>query len=143
VFAVRASQTPLSGQGHFKRAVATGEFALGDYFISPRVGPTLGAALPHRDPEGAIDLIVTAVLELSWFDRVASGFADAVVLMFDGTGTLIARQPSSEHWLGRRVDHPMIEAMLKQPEGTFIGECLDGVRRIFGFAQLSGSNGRQ
>ncbi len=64
------------------------------------------------------------------------------MLMFDGTGTLIARQPSSEHWLGRRFDHPMIAAMLKEPEGTFIGECLDGVRRIFGFTRLPGSDGR-
>ncbi len=66
----------LSDRSHFKRAMTTGEFALGDYFVSPRLGPTLGVALPHRGPGGAVDLLVTAVLELSWFDRVASAFAE-------------------------------------------------------------------
>src|SRR5262249_9819184 len=58
-------------------------------------------------------------------------------MMFDGSGTILARRPSGQDWLGRRFkDHPMIAAMSAQPEGIFAGTCLDGIRRIFGYVQL-------
>ena len=69
------------------------------------MGSTLFAALPHHAPDGSIDLVVSAPLELNWFTQVASSLAqsfDAVVMMVDGSGTLIARQPSRESWVGRQ-----------------------------------------
>src|SRR5262249_25569087 len=42
----------------------------------------------------------------------------------------------------RFAHHPLIRAMLAQPEGTFTGESLDGVRRIYGFVQLPGTSAR-
>jgi GGDEF domain-containing protein len=136
----------ISHLPHFKRAMETGEFALSDYFVGRVVGPTLFAAMPHFAADGSLDVLVSAPLDLSWFDRVASGLAQSsgsVVLMFDSTGTLLARQPAPQGLVGRQFkDHPMIRAMLAQPEGVFTGESLDGVRRIFGFVQLPGTGAR-
>jgi GGDEF domain-containing protein len=136
----------ISHLPHFKRATQTREFALSDYFVGRVVGPTLFAAMPHIAADGRIDVLVSAPLELGWFDRVASALAQSsgsVVLMFDGTGSLLARQPAPEGLVGRQFkDHPMIRAMLAQPEGVFTGESLDGVRRIFGYVQLPGTSAR-
>ena len=64
-------------------------------------------------------------------------------MMVDGSGTLIARQPSRESWVGRKfADHPMIRTMLASPEGVVTGESLDGVRRVFGFVELPGTSAR-
>ena len=136
----------ISPLPQFKSAIESGKFALGDYFVGRIVGPTLIAALPHYAVDGSIDVIVSAALDLSWFDRAMSVFAQssgAVVLMFDGAGTVLARQPSEQASVGRQFkDHPLDRAMAAQPEGIFAGECLDGVRRIFGYVQLPGTNAR-
>ncbi len=136
----------LSRTPHFTQAMKTGEFALSDYYVGRLTGPTLLAALPHRAPDGSIDLVVTGPLELSWFTQVASALSqsfDAVVLMVDGSGTLLARQPSRDSWVGKTfADHPMIRAMLAAREGVFTGESLDGVRRVFGFMELPGTGTR-
>jgi GGDEF domain-containing protein len=136
----------ISHLPHFKSATKSGEFALSDYFVGRVVGPTLFAAMPHTGPDGAIDVLVSAPLELSWFDHVASTLAQSsgsVVMMVDGTGTLLARQPVQDGLVGRQFkDRPLIRAMLAQPEGMYTGESLDGVRRIFGFVQLPGTTAR-
>ena len=136
----------ISHLPHFKRAMQTREFALSDYFVGRVVGPTLFAAMPHIATDGSIDVLVTAPLELSWFDRVASALAQStgsVVLMFDSKGSLLARQPAPEGLVGRHFeDHPAIRAMLAHPEGVYTGEGLDGVRRIFGYAQVPGTGAR-
>jgi len=63
--------------------------------------------------------------------------------MFDVSGTLLAHRPSRENWPGRQFkDHPLIRAALAQREGRFTGEGLDGVRRVFGFVQLPGTDAR-
>jgi len=131
---------------HFARAIKTGEFALSDYFVGKVLGPTLLTALPHHAPDGAIDVVVSAPLQLSWFTQVASTLAHssgAAVMMIDRSGTLLAHQPSRESWVGRRLaGHPMTRAMLASPEGVFSGESLDGVRRIVGFVELPGTGAR-
>lgn len=131
---------------HFIQAMRTGEFAMSDYFVGRVIGPTIFTALPHRGPDGAIDVLVSAPLELIWFTQVASSLANsfgADVMMVDGSGTILARQPSHENWVGRRfADNPIIRAMLASPEGTVTGGGVDGVHRVFGFVQLPGTSAR-
>src|SRR5271166_4533731 len=136
----------VSNRPSFKLAMESGKFALGDYVVGSVLGPAVIAALPHYAADGAIDVVVSAALELSWFERATSIFAQSsgsVVMMFDGSGTILARQPGEQTWVGRQFkNHPMIRAMSAQPEGIFAGECLDGIRRIFGYIELPGTNAR-
>jgi GGDEF domain-containing protein len=131
---------------HFQRAKETREFTLSDYFVGRVLGPTLFAAMPHTAADGTVDVLVSASLELSWFERVAGVLAESsgsVVQMFDGTGTLLARQPAHDSMVGQRfADRDLVRAMLAQREGVFTGGGLDGVRRIFGFVQVPGTNAR-
>src|SRR5262249_19145071 len=121
----------ISHLPHFKGAMATGEFAISDYVVGKVIGPTMFTALPHHAGDGAIDAVVSAPLELGWFDRVAGALAAAtgsVVMMFDGSGTVLARQPNPADLVGRPFkDHPMTQAMLAQSEGNFTGDFGDGV----------------
>ena len=77
-----------------------------------------------------------------WARVLAAG--DPVdVMMFDGTGTVLARYPSSEKWVGQRFqEHPTLHQMLSRTDGNYVGDDIDGVRRIFGFAQLPGVHAR-
>jgi len=141
VIGVDISQLP-----HFKRAMKTGDFALSDYFVGRVTGPTLLTALPHRAPDGSIDAVVSAPLQLGWFTHAAGVLAElsgAAVMLVDRSGTLLAHQPNPESWVGRNfADHALILAMSESAEGVFTGESLDGVRRIFGFVELPGTGTR-
>jgi GGDEF domain-containing protein len=136
----------ISHLPHFTRAMRTGEFAISNYFVGKVTGPTLFTALPHRGLDGSIDVLVSAPLQLSWFTQVASALATsfaADVMVVDGSGTVLAREPSHENWVGRRfADQPVIRAMLAAPEGAVTGEGVDGVHRVFGFVELPGTDAR-
>jgi GGDEF domain-containing protein len=136
----------ISQLPHFKRAMETGDFALSDYFVSQVLGPTLLTALPHRAPDGSIDAVVSAPLQLGWFTQAAGVLAElsgAAVMLVDRSGTLLAHQPSPESWVGRNfAGHALILAMSESSEGAFTGESPDGVRRIFGFVELPGTGTR-
>ena len=136
----------VAQNAHIVQAVQTGESVVSDYFVGTKVGPSLVTALPRRDPDGAIDAVFTALLDLTWFERVAgevTGQPGSVALMMDGNGTLLARHPSRESWTGRQFkDHPLVRAALASEEGIHAGESLDGVRRIFGFVRIPGTSAR-
>jgi len=60
--------------------------------------------------------------------------------MIDGSGTILAQYPNHQDLIGRQFgDHPLVRAMLGQPEGLVTATALDGVRRIFGYIQLPGT----
>jgi GGDEF domain-containing protein len=143
---LRAIDLDVSRNAHIVQALNTGEFVVSDYFTGEKVGPTLVTVLPRRAPDGSIDALLTALLDLSWFARVAGTVAadpGAVALMVDGSGTLLARTPSREDWAGRTFrDHPLVQRVLASPEGVYTGECLDGARRVFGFVQLPATSTR-
>jgi len=79
-------------------------------------------------------------MDLSWIGRVAQAAASrpgTVVLMTDGAGTVLARYPEPQKWVGRSyLDHPLVTHLLLRTEGTVTESGLDGVRRVFGFVKL-------
>ena len=65
------------------------------------------------------------------------------MLMIDGNGTVLAQYPNHQDLIGQEFkDHPLVRAMLSQPEGLVTETALDGVRRIFGYVQLPGTQAR-
>ena len=136
----------VSQNAHIVQALQTGEFVVSDYFVGTKIGPSLVTALPRRDPDGAIDAVFTALLDLTWFERVAgevTGQPGSVALMMDGNGTLLARHRPREldrttvqgssagacpHWRAKKASIP--------------ASSLDGVRRIFGFVRIPGTSAR-
>lgn len=136
----------ISRSPHFVQAMETGEFAISGYFVGARTGPTVLTALPLRRSDGSIEAVITGALELSWIGGVAAALAQSsgsAVMMIDEAGTLLARQPSQDGWVGRQLkDHQLIREMLSSPSGVVTGDSIDGARRIFGFEQVPGSAAR-
>lgn len=137
----------VSDRAHFQRAVKTGEFVVSDYQFGQRLpGPNIVTMLPHRGPDGSIDVIVSGVLDVSWLGRIARAIAErsgSVVLMVDGNGTVITRQPDPDKWAGRQLNNDaLVYELLTRSEGTFTRTGADGVRRMYGFVQLPGTEAR-
>ena len=137
----------ISDRSHFQQAVRTGEFFVSDYTHSQRMAaPSMFASFPQRAADGSIEAVAVGAMDLSWLRRGASALAErsgSVLLMVDGTGTVITRQPDADAWVGRQVrDRPLVRAMLARSEGTVTEDGLDGVRRIFGFVRLPGTEAR-
>lgn len=135
----------ISKRPHFTNTVETGSFVLGDYFMGTRdQSPFIIAAFPQRNANGAIESVVLATLDLNWIGQIASALtarSGAIMLLVDGQGTVLAHEPNPAAWVGRRlIDHPLIKNMVTQPDGVVTETSLDGVRRIFAFAGLPGTN---
>jgi diguanylate cyclase (GGDEF)-like protein len=137
----------ISDRAYFQQALQTGEFVVSEYLFGRRIkGPTIFAGFPQRNASGSVETVAIGALDLSWFGQHAGSLAQrsgSVVLMVDGTGTVAAREPDPDAFVGRNFsDHPLIRALLARAEGTATEAGLDGVRRIYGFTRLPNTQAR-
>jgi GGDEF domain-containing protein len=136
----------ISDRPHFTRAVDSGGFFVSDYFVGARIkSPAITISLAQRGVNESAAAVVIGLLDVSWFEKVAKTFVppSGFMLMIDGRGTVLAQYPKDDDLVGRELGHhPLVQAMLGQPEGFVTTPALDGVRRIFGFVQLPGTNTR-
>ncbi len=106
-----------AGRAYFQRALATRDFAMGDFQIGLFTGkPIVVFASPVLDATQAMQAVVYAALDLTWLTefvttvQVPPGVTLTVV---DHHGTVLARAPDPEHWLGRSAsDAPIVKTML-------------------------------
>ena len=85
-----------------------------------------------------------ATLDLRWIGQIASaitGRHGSIMLLVDSNGTVLADEPQPAEWVGRKLGgHPFIKSLLTQREGVVTAASLDGIRRIFAFVELRGTN---
>jgi len=134
----------VSERPHFYKAVDSGDFFLSDYFVGKRIkAPIVTLSLAQRGANGAAAAVVIGLFDLRWFETAAKTIvpASGSMLMIDGNGTVLARNPAERNLVGQNFkDHALVRAMLTRPEGFVTETGLDGVRRIFGYVQLPGTN---
>jgi hypothetical protein len=135
----------ISDRPHFHEVMRTGEFVISDYLPGRRLtGPNIFALLPQLADDSSIENIAVSVMDVNWISRLGATVTErsgAVMLMVDGAGTIITRHPDPEVWVGRPLkDHPLVHAMFARSEGSVIENGIDGVRRIFGFVKLPGTD---
>jgi diguanylate cyclase (GGDEF)-like protein len=137
----------ISDRLYFQKVLRTGSYVLSDYTVG-RVNntPMMVAGFPQQAADGTVEAVMVGVLDSVWIARLASATAErprAAVLMVDGEGTVLTHHPDPATWAGRQFkDHPLVRPMLSQPEGVVTAAGLDGVRRVFGFVQLPGTDTR-
>ncbi|MGE0372593.1 MAG: EAL domain-containing protein [Gammaproteobacteria bacterium] len=137
----------IADRGYFQRALNAGDFGIGDYQIGRITGlPAINFGYPVRDADGSIRAVVYAALNLSWLNRLAGDIklpAGSTVTVVDSQGTILARYPDAEGWVGMAMgEAPLIRAILgRQAEGTVAIEGLDGEGRLYAFAPLHNSAG--
>lgn len=127
----------VGATSYFQRAAKAKSFAIGDYQVqgaAPR--QTMSFGYPIVDAQGRLQRVLFAALDVSWINQLAGGHAlpDGVELsIVDSKGTLLARFPEPEKWVGKHIpDAPLFEMLQlrsSNSERELVG--LDGVDRIY------------
>jgi len=137
----------FSDRAWFQQTVQKRELVVGEYAIGRISGKaTLVLAHPVLDAAGQVQGVVTVGLDLAWLNQLAAQAqlpAGAVLNLIDHNGTILARYPDAEQWVGKTFpEAPLVQAMLAQPgEGIAKVTGVDGVPRLYAFTPLVGSQG--
>ena len=137
----------LSDRPHFRTAMATREFVVSNYVVG-RLSkkPTFVAVYPTQAIDPNVRAAIITSIDLQWVNTLITSLErrpGSSVLLIDGTGTVIAGDPSMSAWTGKRVENTaFFKHIGPRDEGTIRGEGLDGVRRIFGFVRVPSSDAR-
>lgn len=139
------STLDLSGRSYFQRAMNTRQFAVGDYQIGRVTGkPVIIFAHPELNDEGEVAYLVAAALDLKWFNEFVGRFSlpeKATLTVFSSDGTILARHPEPESWMGRAMpEAPLIRtALQREDEGIVEARGDDGVERLYACRPLKGA----
>lgn len=137
----------LAGQPFFRHALETRDFVLGGYFVGPITGkPVIVAAYPVIDESGRVVSILAAPIDLAWLNHFAAQAqlpVGATLMVVDSQGKILAHYPDPQQWLGKTVPETSLARTLlaESGEGTTEMLGLDGVSRLFAFAELPGFHG--
>ncbi len=133
-------------RSYFKKVMATGEFAIGDFQVGQITGaPNISFGYPIRDPQGEVKGVIWAAWSIDRLNELAANWrlppGTSVVLM-DSQGTVVTRFPQWEAWVGKQfADGELFKRMKAVTEGTLRLPGLDGVERWFAFTTVgAGSN---
>lgn len=139
-----AEKTNLGDRPHFKRAVQNKTFATGDYIMGRTVRKhTINLMYPIVGNSGDVQAVIFAALDLSVLDRFVSDIelpAGAVLVTADSNGTIIARRPNPEKWIGTRTPQSLFDVMIKVGFGTSALTDADGITRLHAFAPVGTNN---
>jgi signal transduction histidine kinase len=128
----------------FERVRQTHAFAAGDYQVGSITGKaTINVAYPILDEVSELRAIINAALDVRWLnDRLAEALLPegTTVSLFDRQGTVVARSPDPDRWVGQSLpDTSIVRTVLAQGEGLVDLPDVDGVVRVFAFKPLVGA----
>jgi len=136
----------LGDRDYFRAALSGQIFSVSDYQIGRVINKSVIVfARPVFDEKGGIQNVVFISVDIpGWFkDMVAHTPLpkDASLMLVNEHGTIFARHPNPEIWMGKTLpDSPIIKAVLAQPGADSLDEIgLDGVRRLHVFAPIKTS----
>ena len=111
----------LGDRAYFKRALATRDFAAGDYQVGRITGKsTLNFGYPVLDDGGKVSGVVYAALDLAWVNRMASEAKlsqGSTLALLDAQGTVLARYPDADTWVGKSAAESPSFKLLMEPHG--------------------------
>ncbi|OGO47674.1 MAG: hypothetical protein A2Z30_01335 [Chloroflexi bacterium RBG_16_64_43] len=132
----------ITDRGYFQRALSSGDFSVGEFQVGRITGRVaINMGYPIHDESGALHGVVYAALSLDWLGQLAAGAGlplGSSVTVIDSLGTVLARFPEEEGWVGQEVpEAPLYMAITQgQGEGVFEAVGLDGEHRLFGYTSL-------
>ncbi len=126
----------LRERAYFQKALDTKSFVLSDFVIGKRSAKPLILAVQPILENGEIQRVMGVAIDLAWLTDLVKVTKqdDARIIVLDRNGSLIARQPDPEGWVGRSLaEFPHIQRMLTERNGVFDGSSVDGRSRIWAF----------
>ncbi|HEY3490073.1 MAG TPA: ATP-binding protein [Candidatus Deferrimicrobiaceae bacterium] len=134
----------LSDRPYFRKAVDTGQFAVGEYQIDRVTGcPSQSGALPVFSASGSIDSVLFASLDFKWMNRqsyrITQELPDGAILTkVDRNGTVLFRYPDPDRLFGKRLPEEALLGIVRSGGGgvrEFTGSS--GSRQVGFFSRLS------
>jgi len=134
----------ISDRPSFQKAIQTKTFVVSEYMIGRLSGkPVITFSYPSLE-DWKVKAYVAAAMDLSWLNRLISGTPlpkDSVIAVIDRSGTLLARYPDPSHWVGKNfAQTPLFKQILETTEGSTEVDGFDGVRRLYAFTSMEGSD---
>jgi serine phosphatase RsbU (regulator of sigma subunit) len=142
------SAVPLRGavtagdRPYFRRVMETQRFVVGDYQIGRITGAAaINYAYPIESSSGTIEAVLIIAQNLSWLTSALGDVAlpdDAVLLVTDRNGTLLARVPQADGAVGNVLaDKRVLAAIESRPaRSVFEMDDAQGVARLWTHAPL-------
>ena len=111
----------FSDRAYFRRALATREFAAGDYIIGRITGkPTVDFAYPVVDANGKVVQVLALGIDLTWLNQsLSSGLwpPETTLTLVDQGGTIVGSYPDATR-IGRSLrDRPETQRILGEKQG--------------------------
>lgn len=132
-----ASGTNVADRVYFSDPVLTGEFSVGRYQIGRLTGTSgLGIGYPVLDSSGTLVSVVFAILDLGYLDREVVSRLDLPAggsySLVDADGTILARNPNPELWIGQRIEFgEVIPEVLQDGSLSVERTGVDEVKRLY------------
>ncbi len=130
----------VASLSYFQEAVASGRFTLGRFMVGRLSGrPVLPLALPLPGPDGALDRVAVAAIDLDWLSaqlELRGLPPGGSVTVADRDGVIVARAPEPGRFVGTRIPDAF-QALLHAPQaGAQEVVSQDGTRRVLGYVPL-------
>jgi len=132
----------LGDREYFQRALATRDFVLSGYVLGRRSGTRVVLAVQPIIENGEIRRMIGVSIDLNWYaDLINIARQDGSrLVVLDGQGTILARQPDPENWVGKSFGNlPHVQRMLSEPSGVMEVTSADGIKRVWSFQRLAGT----
>ena len=150
---IKCSTTPnaigvnLSDRDYYRAAIESRGFVVSDYVIGRlRRNPAVIAVYPTQAIDADVEGAVLASVDLSWIGSIVGSLerrSGSTVMLVDSRGTVLAGDAGLNDWIGKRIDQSALyQALGVKDDGTVRTDGVDGVRRIFGFVRVPGSDVR-
>lgn len=133
----------FAARSHFQRAVSERKFTAGDYVFGRVTNKhVINLTYPVFAGNGSVQAVIFATLDLSVLDKFVGDIVlppGAVLITADSNGTIIARRPDPEKWIGTRASQALFDVMIKVGFGTSELTEKDGITRLHAFATVGTS----
>lgn len=124
----------------FQEVLRTKDFVVASYFTLRTTGkPGIAVLYPALDPEGQVQAVVFAGIDLDWLDGFVATTQlpeGSTLTLVDTNGRIVTRYPDPEQWRGQNIPASLLEPLSEQGEGLTEQVGLDGVRRLYAFTEF-------
>ncbi|MCW2239353.1 hybrid sensor histidine kinase/response regulator [Azospirillum canadense] len=141
----RAIGANIAARPHVQRALATGQFAVGEYDFARSVGHhVLPFAMPFRNPDGTPGGVIAALLDLDWLKQYQARKPlppNSAVVLTDRSGTVILRVPEVPSLVGTLLPERFRAYLGGDHPGTALIDGVDHVARVFAYSPSRANDG--
>ncbi|WP_431860410.1 response regulator [Azospirillum sp.] len=133
----------IGDRAYFQKATASREFHLSGFIVGKLSGRRMMVAAHPIVDQGRVTAVVGANIDLTWYEDLiaVTRQEDVRISVIDGEGTIVARQPDPEGWIGKNFSSfPHVRTMLSTEGGTFEAVGADGRDRIWSFQRIPGTD---